>query len=112
VIGEEVKEAIGETAWAAMSEAEQAHAARVHKLNCWNHLRNIFLNPMSKAQADLVAEELKEELEQFTAWERMSTSFDQLLRSSYKEFHRGKSTTRARGESFGRGCASTTPRPS
>ena len=100
MIGEEVKEAIGDTAWAAMSEAEQAHAARVHKLNCWNHLRNIFLNPMSKAQADLVAEELKEELEQFTAWERMSTSFDQLLRSSYKEFHRGNKYYKGKGREF------------
>lgn len=34
-------------------------------------------------------EELKEELETFSAWERMSTDYSQLLRATYKEFHQG-----------------------
>ena len=67
-----------------MSEAERVHATRVHKLNCWQHMRNIFLNNMSKAQAKHVSEELKPWLDAFTSWERMTTDFDQLLRSVYK----------------------------
>eukprot|EP00966_Prymnesium_polylepis_P200830 4653551-Prymnesium_polylepis.3 len=68
-----------------MSEAERAHATRVHKLNCWQHMRNIFLNNMSKAQAKHVSEELKPWLDAFTSWERMTTDFDQLLlRAVYK----------------------------
>ena len=64
--------------------AEQAHAIRVHKLNCWQHMRNIFLNAGSSAQAAHVAEELKPWLDSFSSWERMSTSFNELLRACYK----------------------------
>lgn len=34
-------------------------------------------------------EELKAELDTFSAWERMSTEFAQVLRASFKEFHHG-----------------------
>ena len=70
--------------WARLSEAEQEEAVRVHCQDCWNHIRNIFLTAMSKAQAEHVKAALQEELEAFSAWERMTTDFDQLLRSIYK----------------------------
>jgi hypothetical protein len=70
--------------WASLSEEEQGEAVRVHCQDCWNHIRNIFLTAMSKAQADHVKAALQEELEAFSAWERMTTDFDQLLRSVYK----------------------------
>jgi hypothetical protein len=47
-------------------------------------MRNIFLNAGSSAQAAHVAEELKPWLDSFTSWERMSTSFNELLRACYK----------------------------
>ena len=33
-----------------MTEKEQAHATRVNQLQCWQHMRNIFLNNMSAEQ--------------------------------------------------------------
>lgn len=38
-------------------------------------------------QAAYMKEELKEELDTFSSWERMSTEYDQLLRATYKEIH-------------------------
>ena len=73
---------------------------RVHKLDCWQHMRNIFLKEMSCAQAKHVAAELKPHLDNFSSWERMTTEYSQLLRAAYKEFHHGnKPTTRARAAS-------------
>ena len=57
---------------------------RVHELDCWQHLRNIFLKEMSSAQAKHVAEELKPHLDAFSSWDRMTTDYTQLLRASYK----------------------------
>ena len=76
-------------AWGKLSEAEQVTATRVHKLDCYQHLRNIFLKEMSAAQAKHVAEELQPHLDAFSSWERMSTEYSQLLRAAYKEFHHG-----------------------
>ena len=100
LVAAEVKASIGEEAWAAMTEAEQKHATRVHKLDCFQHLRNIFLNEMSKAQAAHVAEELKPWLDEFSAWDRVSTEFTQLLRSAYKEFHHGNAYYKGKGREF------------
>ena len=76
-------------AWGKLSEQEQVTATRVHKLDCYQHLRNIFLKEMSAAQAKHVAEELQPHLDAFSSWERMSTEYSQLLRAAYKEFHHG-----------------------
>ena len=73
MVAAEAEALIGVEAWAAMSEKEKAHATRTHKLNCWQHMRNIFLNNMSKAQGRHVAEELKPWLDTFSAWGRMTT---------------------------------------
>ena len=50
MIAKEARELIGAEEWELLSEREQAHQTRVHKLNCWQHLRNIFLKEMSSAQ--------------------------------------------------------------
>jgi hypothetical protein len=71
MIGEQARERMGAETWDAMSEEEQTQATRVHELNCWQHMRNIFLKEMSSAQAKHVAEELKPHLDAFTSWERM-----------------------------------------
>lgn len=44
--------------------------------------------------------ELAQELQQFAAWERMSTQYDQLLRAVYKEFHSGDRYYKGKGADF------------
>ena len=72
----------------------------MHKLDCWQHLRNIFLKEMSAAQAKHVNEELKAHLEAFSSWERMTTEYSQLLRAAYKEFHHGNAYYKGKGREF------------
>jgi hypothetical protein len=100
MIAAEVEASMGADAWAALSEAEKKHATRVHKLDCWQHLRNIFLNEMSKAQAAHVAEELKPWLDEFSSWDRITTDYSQLLRAAYKEFHIGNRYYKGKGREF------------
>ena len=100
MIAEQAQEAIGVAAWVTMSEAEQKDATRVHKLDCYQHLRNIFLKEMSSAQAKHVAEELKPHLDKFSSWERITTDYSQLLRAAYKEFHQGNVYYKGKGREF------------
>lgn len=49
-IASQVRHHLGEAVWDGMSEAEREKAVRTHKVDCWQHLRNIFLAEMSRAQ--------------------------------------------------------------
>ena len=89
MIAQQAKTKLGSDAWDAMTDEEQSTATRVHKLDCYQHLRNIFLREMSSAQSKHVADELKPHLDAFSSWERMTTDYTQLLRAAYKEFHHG-----------------------
>ena len=70
--------------WLELSAAEQESLVRGHTQHCFNHIRNIFLAPMSASQSAHVREALQEQLERFSSWERMDTQFDNLLRAVYK----------------------------
>ena len=100
MIGDQKRSEMGAEAWDALTEVEQVHVCRVHKLDCHNHMRNIFLAPMSKAMSQHVADELKDHLDAFSSWERMTTEFDQLLRACYKEFHHGNKYYKGKGREF------------
>lgn len=51
-------------------------------------------------QGEYVQQELALQLQQFAAWERMSTQYDQLLRAVYKEFHSGGRYYKGKGADF------------
>lgn len=91
---------VGQDAWQAMDEAEQQAAVRTYHIDCWQHMRNIFLEAMSAAMAQHVQQELQPELDTFSAWERMSTDFSQLLRASFKEFHHSCRYYKGQGRSY------------
>lgn len=54
-IAEQVQSHTGSEDWEAMSEEQQAAAVRTHEVDCWQHLRNIFLAEMSSAQVSILA---------------------------------------------------------
>lgn len=83
-----------------MSENQRHTAMRTHEVDCWQHLRNIFLAEMSSAQAKHVQAELQPELDTFASWERMSIDFSQLLRASFKEFHHSCRYYKGQGRSY------------
>lgn len=49
-IASQVEEHLGTETWDAMSQEERERAVRTHQVDCWQHLRNIFLAEMSRAQ--------------------------------------------------------------
>lgn len=100
LVAQQVEEQLGPEEWAHMSEEERKQAVRVHKCDCSQHLRNIFLSAMSTAQEAHVQVELQPELDTFSAWERMSTSFSNLLRAAFKEFHHSCRYYKGQGRSF------------
>lgn len=100
LIAQQVEDNLGDETWDEMSEVEREAAIRTHNVDCYQHLRNIFLAEMSRAQAEHVANELRAELETFACWERMSTEFSQLLRAAFKEFHHACRYYKGQGRSF------------
>lgn len=50
MIAEGVQSHVSPETWAAMTEEERAAASRTHEVDCWQHMRNIFLAEMSAAQ--------------------------------------------------------------
>ena len=100
MIATQKKNEIGLERWNAMGEAEQAAAVRVHELDCWQHLRNIFLSAQSTAMSKHVAEELQPQLATFFAWERMSTEFSALLRGAEKQFHHNNAYHHGEGRNY------------
>lgn len=49
-VAEQVRSNVGSDTWDGMTEDEREEAVRVHQIDCWQHLRNIFLAHMSAAQ--------------------------------------------------------------
>lgn len=91
----QVEAYVGADVWQSMPNDERDKLTRTHQQDCWQHLRNIFLAEMSRAMAAFVKEELQAELDTFSAWERVSTEFSQLLRAAYKVSNRDHSSTYA-----------------
>jgi hypothetical protein len=89
MVGAQVKSKYDPAAWARLTASEQEAAVRCHAVHCWQHIRNIFLAPMSSAMSTLLVEKLGDDLDAFNSQERISTSMAELLRADYKEFHRG-----------------------
>ena len=58
------------------------------------------LKAQSTAQSAHVKEALKEELDTFAAYERMTTDFDAVLRADYKELHHGGRYHKGKGQEF------------
>lgn len=99
-IAAQVQQHVGVDEWDAMTEDARKDAVRTHCVDCWQHIRNIFLAEMSSAMAKHVKTELQPELDTFSAWERMSTDFSQLLRASFKEFHHSCRYYKGQGRSY------------
>lgn len=100
LVAQQVEDQLGADHWGKMSEDERNTVVRTHQIDCWGHIRNIFLEHMSKELAVYVKAELQPELETFSAWERMSTEYAQLVRACYKEFHHGCRYYKGKGRPY------------
>lgn len=109
LVAHQVEEGLGPERWDAMSEEERNDATRTHQIDCWGHMRNIFLEHMSAELAAHVKAELQPELETFASWERMTTEYSQLVRACYKEFHHGCRYYKGKGRPYSAWLRETHP---
>lgn len=50
LIAKQMEEHMDPDVWTSMSDSARQEAVRTHQVDCWQHLRNIFLAEMSSAQ--------------------------------------------------------------
>ena len=95
-----LKAEIGEAAWAALSEEQRAAKGKVYIRECHAHLRNIIINAMSNAATDHLKDELRDSLDEFSSFDRMSVDGNDLIRAIFKELHEGGEYAKGKGREF------------
>jgi hypothetical protein len=86
--------------WLKLTEPQQEAEMRVHAHHCTNHIRNIWLAALLKAQSALARDRMQDQLDNFLSHERVSTDFEDLLRQDYKEFHHGGRYYKGQGKPY------------
>jgi len=91
---------MGPEAWTQLGEAERKAKMAVYLGDCWQHMRNIFLDHMARQAEAHLQEELAESLQNFSSYERMTTNGMQLIRAVYKHLHPGGDYAKGNGVEF------------
>ena len=94
-----IEEKVGKDEWEKLSEEERDVKYKLHRGDCWQHLRNIIIEAMAKAGDAYIKLKLEEDgsLAEFCPSERMEVEGSSLIRSTYKyfneyaEYHFGRS---------------------
>ena len=78
---------IGADVWEKMSEEEQQKKVKCHLGDCHGHLRNIIVKAMCGQATEYLKDKLGDSLDEFSAYDRMSTDGMDLIRAACKELH-------------------------
>lgn len=89
--------AIGDAAWAKLSEEQRERRCQVFIGDCHQHLRNIVINAMSIAATEHLKDVLEDDLAEFSSFERMSVDGMDLIRATFKEMHPGGQYQKGKG---------------
>jgi hypothetical protein len=100
VIMQAIKEKVGADAWEAMSEEERDRKYKVFRGDCWQHLRNIMIDAMAAKGDEVVKERLRDDLTEFSAYERIEPEGGSVIRSAFKQFSPGGEYAKGRGREF------------
>ena len=95
-----IMEKVGEAAWAAMSEEERSRKYKLYKGDCWQHLRNIMVDAMAAKGDQLIKEKLRDDLADFSAYERIEPEGGCVIRGAFKQFSPGGEYAKGRGREF------------
>ena len=95
-----IKEQIGAAAWDAMSEEERNRKYKVFRGDCWQHLRNIMIDAMAAKGDEVVKAKLRDDLAEFSAYERVEPEGGCVIRSAFKQFSPGGEYAKGRGREF------------
>ena len=80
-----------------VSVALQAAEVRVHQVDCFNHLRNLFLEHGATKAAVYIKESLRDQLEQIPKPYRIETTGMAPVRAVYKQFSNGGEYAKGKG---------------
>ena len=69
-------------------------------LDCWNHLRNVWIGEMNKALSKYLADLMREDLDLIDSMLRVTTKFDMVLRAVDKEFSLNCNYCKGHGDEF------------
>jgi hypothetical protein len=86
--------------WEALTEAERASRLCCYEVDCWNHLRNVWLAKATAALTRRLKETHKEELEAIDFRLRVGTDMVLLLRALDKEFSLCANYPKGHGDLF------------
>ena len=94
------KEKIGADAWEALTEAERSSQVATYRGDCTGHLRNIVINAMTLKGTEFLTSELRDDLAEFSSFDRVSVDGIDWIRAAYKEFHGGGEYAKGKGREF------------
>jgi hypothetical protein len=86
--------------WHEIDPESSDQRLHVLEIDCWNHLRNVWLGGMAKALAGHLKTELKDELEAIDWRLRVSPGMESVLRAMDKEFSLCANYAKGHGELF------------
>ena len=89
--------AIGDEAWAKMTEHEKERSCTCFIGDCHQHLRNIIINAMTIAATEHLKYVLEDDLREFTSFDRQSVEGMDLIRAVFKEMHKGGQYAKGKG---------------
>ena len=69
-------------------------------LDCWNHLRNVWIGEMNRVLSKYLADLMREDLELIDSMLRVTTKFDMVLRAVDKEFSLNCNYCKGHGDEF------------
>jgi hypothetical protein len=95
-----IAEKVGKEAWEAMSVEERNEKYRIHRGDCWQHLRNIIIDAMAVKGNELIKAALEDDLTEFSSYERIEVDGSSVIRGAFKHFHHGGEYAKGRGREF------------
>ena len=79
MIAEAVKEKVGIAKWNSFPESARARMLRIHKIDCWHHMRAFTVAAMAAAGNKLLENALRLDLDSFHSWERIEVKGSSLV---------------------------------
>ena len=83
-------EEVGAEAWEAMSVEERNRKYKLYRGDCWQHLRNIIIDAMAATGDAVVKEKLRDDLAEFSSFERIDPEGGCVIIGAFNQFHHGR----------------------
>lgn len=73
-----------------MSVEERNRKYKLYRGDCWQHLRNIIIDAMAATGDAVVKEKLRDDLAEFSSFERIDPEGGCVIIGAFNQFHHGR----------------------